>query len=84
MTHLIFLPTEAVVVELFPMKWHQSSMRNLAKYTNKIYLSWQNIHPKNHGTDQHLETVVEPNEFNKIMNEAAHIVQSFHVGKGFD
>lgn len=56
-------------------------MRNLAKYTNKVYLAWQNTHSdKSHQT---LGTTVDLEEFKQIMTEAAHIAQSFHLGKGF-
>lgn len=81
MTHLIYLPDEAVVIELFPKGWHQSSMRNLAKYTNKIYLGWQNVHDSN-VRDGH-SAVIDPKEFTTLVNNAAQIVQSFHLGKGF-
>lgn len=81
MTHLIYLPDEAVVIELFPKGWHQSSMRNLAKYTNKIYLGWQNEHDKN--AREGYSAVIDTKEFQTLVNNAAHIVQSFHLGKGF-
>lgn len=56
-------------------------MRNLAKYTNRVYLAWKNVHPEN--SHQSLGTTVDLEEFKQIMTEAAHIVQSFHLGKGF-
>eukprot|EP01080_Neovahlkampfia_damariscottae_P007551 gene7551-11874_t len=81
MTHLIFLPDEAVVIEMFPNGWHQSSMRNLAKLTNKIYLSWQNLHKKN--IVEGNSNIIDLTEFQKIANSAVHIALSFHFGKGF-
>jgi EGF domain-specific O-GlcNAc transferase len=80
MTHLIFLPDEAVVVEMFPKGWHQSSMRNLAKLTNKVYLAWQNTHDKNIVEEN--SNVIDNEEFRKLANSAVHVALSFHLGKG--
>lgn len=80
MTHLIYLPDEAVVVEMFPKDWHQSSMRNLAKYTNKIYFSWQNQHQQN--VREGNNAIVDETEFTALMNHAANTVMAFHLGNG--
>jgi capsular polysaccharide biosynthesis protein len=81
MTHLIFLPDEAVVVEMFPKGWHQSSMRNLAKLTNKVYLGWQNTHDKNIVEEN--SNIIDKEEFKTLANSAVHVALSFHLGKGF-
>lgn len=51
LTHVIFLPEEAVVVEMFPYNWKYHVIRSLAKYSGKTYMSWQNTHKENHFPD---------------------------------
>eukprot|EP01104_Vermistella_antarctica_P019660 TRINITY_DN782_c0_g1_i3.p1 TRINITY_DN782_c0_g1~~TRINITY_DN782_c0_g1_i3.p1 ORF type:complete len:451 (+),score=100.20 TRINITY_DN782_c0_g1_i3:1055-2407(+) len=41
MVHTMFLPEEAIVVEFFPKTKRRFSFRNLAKYTNKIYMNYR-------------------------------------------
>ncbi|KAL0476835.1 EGF domain-specific O-linked N-acetylglucosamine transferase Eogt [Acrasis kona] len=80
MTHLMWMPDESVVVELFPKEWHSSGFRNLAKWLGKRYLSWQNVHHKNVNHEGELWTHVEEDEFLEVMRAAIKIVENFYLG----
>jgi protein O-GlcNAc transferase len=82
MTHVLWLPEEAVVLELHPKNWHQSSMRNLSKNMGKTYLAWHNIHDKNVVDEKALWTHVEEEEFTRVIQSAVQNVLSFHQGTG--
>eukprot|EP00995_Heteronema_vittatum_P010757 NODE_6281_length_461_cov_180.398058_g4764_i0.p2 GENE.NODE_6281_length_461_cov_180.398058_g4764_i0~~NODE_6281_length_461_cov_180.398058_g4764_i0.p2 ORF type:complete len:131 (-),score=58.11 NODE_6281_length_461_cov_180.398058_g4764_i0:67-429(-) len=41
LAHLLWLPLEAVVVEIFPVGFQKAVFRNLAKLTNKAYIGVQ-------------------------------------------
>ena len=56
-------------------------MRNLAKLTNKVYLSWQNTHKNN--IVEGNSNIIDVEEFKKLVNSAVHVALSFHLGKGF-
>lgn len=83
MTHSLWLPEEAVIIELFPFGWHQSSFRNLARHMGKSYLAWQNVHEQNNVLPKHLHTKVDPKEFQRVAQTAITMVLSFNLGKGF-
>lgn len=86
LTHLMFLPEESVVIELFPMNWSADSMRSLARMARKTYLSWQNTHKENHFPDGGIEpgqsdkqatTIVDVDEFVTVMNIAINMARNF-------
>jgi len=90
LSHMMFLPEEAVVVELFPMNWDADSFRNLARMSGKKYISWQNTHRENHFPDSGIErgqpdkqaaTHVDVAEFKALMNVAVNMARNF--GSGF-
>jgi protein O-GlcNAc transferase len=80
MTHTMFLPDESVVIELFPKGFHSSMMRNLCKWTGKIYLGWQNMHFRDITDHRKLWTRVSKDEFLHVIRSAIKIVQGFHTG----
>lgn len=93
MTNLVYLPEDSVVVEMFPKGWHQSSMRNLARYTGKVYLPWQNKHDANVVTNDPLDdfstggpstTIIHPEEFKTLINQAVHVARAFVRGTGLE
>ena len=62
LTHILFLPHHAGVVELFPLYWKKyfgaSHFRAMAKWRKLKYSAWQNLNPSNEF--DHLYTYIPP------------------------
>ncbi|KAG2383218.1 hypothetical protein C9374_004555 [Naegleria lovaniensis] len=82
LTHSLWLPEEAVLVELFPSGFHSSFFRNLAKWRGIQYLAMQNDRPENVIDSQKHWTRIDPTEFVELIRAAVQIVEHHHLGTG--
>lgn len=83
--HMMFLPKEAVVVELFLKTWRNTEYRNMAKYFGLTYLSWQNQKEEHHlvaadlPPTTHANMIVDKLEFHNMMDAAIRVTRQFGV-----
>mmetsp|Transcript_2431 Transcript_2431/g.4282 ORF Transcript_2431/g.4282 Transcript_2431/m.4282 type:complete len:526 (+) Transcript_2431:116-1693(+) len=83
LTHLMYLPDEAVVVEMFPHgvsngpTGRKQHYRNLSRWCGKVYLAWRNTIEENH---DRWSTLVDWNSFGPVMDAAIRIARMFHLG----
>lgn len=75
MTHLLWLPDEAVVVEIFPPGIHKSTFRNMAKLTNKIYMSERPPGGENNWANNAVS--LEKGKFMELMKAAIAVTNNF-------
>jgi len=82
LTHSLWLPEEAAVIELFPSNFHSSFFRNMAKWRGLAYYAIQNDKPENVVDAQKLWTKIDPTEFVRVVQAAVMLVEHHHLGTG--
>jgi len=81
LTHLLWLPEESVVLEVFAKEHYPTLFRHLARLTKKTYLPFMNVHQENHNS-ANLFTKIDVPEFLKVFNAAVKVMQTSYDGTG--
>ena len=82
LSHAVFLPEEAVVVELFPEHVKKKKhFRNLARLRGHTYLPWQNQDRRNEIDDY--TTKVDIESFREVLASAVRVARNFRFSNDY-